>query len=309
MTLTKDKARFQQSDVDIWRRDGAVLLDGFFTEAEITPVQADFEMLYGDKRPDATDAKTGEYGGQVGRFNLDQFTNIDNMPFMCSPALNMLGLHPELIKMARAALGVDEVYLYQNHSWAKYTGGADFEQPFHCDFKNHTLTVPSEDVSERTINFMIYCSDVELDTGAISYVPLSDSDKVTGPNRPMFLDNDLKAQHELKEFEQRAPGKAGSIFAYGIDVFHRGVNLTRPGGHRFTLTASFKAKGNDMIGYTAWPYNFLQPWFMIFNTATPDQLSCLGVPRPGDKFWTKTTLERAQERWPDWDLTPYKDAL
>ena len=33
------------------------------------------------------------------------------------------------------------------------------------------------------------------------------------------------------------------------------------------------------------------------------------VPLPGDKFWTGVTLARAQARYPNWNLTPYRDAL
>jgi hypothetical protein len=113
----------------------------------------------------------------------------------------------------------------------------------------------------------------------------------------------------LQAIEQRGPGPAGSIFAYGIDVYHRGMNLTAPGAHRFTLTASFKAAGNDMIGWSAWPFTFLKPWYKIFNNASPQQLACLGVPAPGSAFWTSRTLKRAQERWPDWDMSAYHAAL
>ena len=301
--------RFTDAQIEQWTSDGAVLVPEFFRKEEIEPVHDEFVQLYGDRDPGKKDAVKIDTGEQVGQFNLNQFTNIDNMPFFNAPHLSMLGLHPALISFARAALRTGDVYLYQSHAWAKYTGATDFEQQFHCDFKNHTLTVPSENISERTINFMIYATDVELDTGAISYVPQSVSDEITGPDRPMFVDGDVETQKKLKAKEQRGPGPAGSVFAYGTDVFHRGMNLTRPGGKRFTLTASFKAKGNDMIGYTAWPYHFLQPWHYIFDSATPDQLACIGVPRPGDAFWTARTLRRAKERYPNWDMSAYENAL
>ncbi|MEM7768769.1 MAG: phytanoyl-CoA dioxygenase family protein [Pseudomonadota bacterium] len=302
--------RFTPQHLTGWRRDGAVLIENFFSPAEITPVRADFEHLYGQRRPEtASRAAHYDTGDQVGQFNFNQFRNIDDMPFDCSPALNMLGLHPALIDLAKAALETDDVRLYQSHSWAKFTGDTDYEQPFHCDYKNHTLTVPSEEAIGRTINIMIYVTDVTLETGAISYVPIGDSDPITGPDRPMFVDNDPGAQAALKASEARAPGPAGSIFAYSIDVFHRGCNLTAPEGVRYTLTASFKAAGNDMIGWSAWPFSFLKPWHIIFSHADPEQLACLGVPRPGDPFWTPRTLHRAQDRWPDWDMTAYRAAV
>ena len=301
--------RHTDQQVADWHRDGAVLLSEFLTADEIAPCHADMVALYGDKAPETREAKQDDHGGQVGTFSMKQFRNNEDMPFSCSPALNMIGLHPALIAMAKAALGSDEVHLYQSHSWAKYTGGADFEQPFHCDFKNHTLTVPSEEAGLRTINFMIYLSDVDLDDGAISYVSLPDSDPITGPNREMFLDTDIETQKKLRAVEKRGVGKAGSVFAYGIDVYHRGMNLVRPDGYRYTLTASYKAKGNDMIGWSAWPWSFMKPWHLIMDNASPEQLACLGIPRPGDPFWTERTLERVKLRWPDMNLSAYEIAL
>ncbi|MEM9376050.1 MAG: phytanoyl-CoA dioxygenase family protein [Pseudomonadota bacterium] len=300
--------RHMHDQVEEWTRNGAVLLQDFLTAEEVQPCFEDMRALYGDRAPTDRNARQDDHGDQVGAFHFDQFRNNEDMPFNCSPALNLLGLHPALIAMAKAALGTDDVRLYQSHTWAKYTGAADYEQPFHCDFKNHTLTVPSDAPSGRTINYMIYLTDVTEAHGAISYVPLSDSDPITGPNRAMFLDTDVETQKRLQSVERRGVGGAGTIFAYGIDVYHRGMNLTAPGGYRYTLTASYKAAGNDMIGWSAWPHAFLKPWHLIINNATPEQLACLGIPRPGDTFWTERTLTRAQLRWPDWDLTPYRHA-
>lgn len=303
--------RFTPEQIETWRRDGAVLFEQFFTPEEIEPVCADYHALYGDgiPKPAERDRSVGHRPRTIGQFNAEQFQNLDDMPFKASPAMNLIALHPALIELARAALGTDDVRLYQAHSWAKFTGTTDYEQPFHCDFKNHTLTVPADDPDLRTINFMIYITDVTLEHGAISYVPQSESDPITGKNRLMFLDNDMEAQEKLRAIERRGVGPAGSIFAYGIDVYHRGMNLTAPGGYRYTFAASYKVAGNDMIGFSAWPYSFYKPWHLIFDNATPDQLSCIGVPPPGDAFWTSRTLERAQDRWPNWDMSAYRAAL
>ncbi|MEM1149642.1 MAG: phytanoyl-CoA dioxygenase family protein [Pseudomonadota bacterium] len=290
--------------VEAWRRDGGVLIPNLIPPEDIAPVVKDFEALYGEREPKDAKAKAG-----TGGFNMDQFKNIDDMPFPCSPALNMLGLHPAVIALARETLGTDDVRLYQSHSWAKFTGGADYEQPHHCDYKNHTLTVPSDEEKLRTINIMIYATDVGLDDGAIAYVPQGDSNPITGEDRLWNISEDGETQAQLRALEKRAPGPAGSAFAYGIDVYHRGMNLTRPGGRRFTLTASYKAAGNDMIGWSAWPFWFMKPWHLIFDNATPDQLSCLGVPKPGDPFWTARTLKRTRERWPNWNVAPYEEAM
>lgn len=296
--------RHQQEDIETWSREGAALVPDFFTKEEMSACYAEMQSLYDDK----ANPKANAFATSKG-FNLKQFSHIDNMPFKDAPNLTMLGLHPDLIAFARAALGTDEIYLYQSHSWAKYAGETNFEQPFHCDYKNHTLLVPSEDTTERTINCMIYITDVGEGNGAISYVPQSVSDPITGPNRQAFESHDSDIHRALAAKEQRGVGSSGSIFAYGIDVYHRGMNLIAPNGFRYTLTASFKAASNNMVGYTAWPFHFMQPWSDVFDRATPDQLACLGVPRPGEPFWTPRTIERAQERYPNWDMTTYRAAL
>ena len=197
--------------------------------------------------------------------------------------------------------------LYQAHTWAKYTGETDYDQLFHCDFRNHTLTVPADSTQMRTINIMIYITDVTDAHGAIHFVPQPISDRLGGDDRPIDADADLQAALRARECSGAAP--AGSLFAYGIDVYHRGTNLTVPNGKRYTLTASFKVAGNDMIGWSAWPRTFREPWHLVIDNATPDQLSCLGVPLPGDPFWTDRTLARTEERWPGWDMSPYRRAL
>ncbi len=300
--------RHKAEHLAAWRKDGAVLVPYFFSDEEIAPIQADYERLYGRGESDKT-AKTHDAPAGLGSFSPEQFTDLHDFPFAASVETNLIGLHPALIAFAKDALGSDDVRMYQCHTWAKFTGDADYEQPFHCDYNNHTLTVPSDNPSLRTINFVLYFTDVTDDLGAIHYVPQSKGDAVTGEDRASFIANQPELQETLRGREQSGAGPVGSVFAYGIDVYHRGTNLTRPGGHRYTMTASYKAAGNDMIGFSAWPHEFLKPWGIIFANATPEQLACLGVPHPGDPFWTERTLRRAQGRWPDWDMTPYRAAV
>lgn len=306
-----DDNRFSEEQVAVWKDEGAVLLPSFFEPGEVAPCAEDMRRVYHDRGPGAGEGRKVEldHGESVGIFDVNQFRNFDDMPFDCSPALNLIGLHPALIAFARAALETPDVHLYQSHAWAKFTGEADYEQAFHCDFKNHTLTVPSDDRRQRTINFMIYLTDVTEDLGAIHYVPQSASDPITGPDREMFLEGDPETQHALKAVEKSGAAPAGSVFAYGIDVYHRGTNLTAPDGYRYTLTASYKQAGNDMIGWSAWPIRFLERWDLIFHNATPEQLACIGVPPPGDAFWTERTLRRTKQRWPGWDMSAYEQAL
>jgi len=289
-----------------WRRDGCVLIPGFFTAAEAAAVHVDFERVFG-RTAGAAEPMIKRRSGEVGRFNSAQFATFDAVPFDCSPALNLIGVHPALIALAQAALETPDVHLYQCQAWAKFTGDADYDQPFHCDYVNHTLTAPAENDQLNSITIIGYFNDVTEAHGPMHYVTRPDSDRYAGPEATLGAEPELQRQLALHERTTAAP--AGSIFCYGIDVYHRGTNLTAPNGHRFAVTACFKRVGNEAIGYHAWPYHHLKPWHRIFEHATPAQLACFGVAPPGHAFWTETTLARAQARYPGWNLTPYREAL
>lgn len=298
--------RFTDEHIEIWRREGAVMLPEFFTGEEIAAVTEDIERVF-PGRQGAGEVLMQKETGEIGAFNQAQFKNFENIPFDCSPALNLLCVHPALVELARAALNTREIQLYQSQAWAKFTGEADFDQPFHCDFGNHTLTVPSEDECDNSITFLVYFTDVTEAHGPAHYVTKTDSARAGV--LPATFNDDLNLQEELSRYERSTAAPAGSVFAYGIDVYHRGTNLTLPGGHRYAVTSCFKRTGNEAIGYMAWQFQHTKPWHRIFDHATPDQLSCFGVARPGDSFWTEGTLKAAQLRYPNWDMSLYKDSL
>ncbi len=297
--------RFTQAHLDDWRRDGVALLPEFFTKEEVTAVAEDFRKIF--PHPKDMEVVNNKSEGEIGAFDKAQFNNFDNIPLDCSPALNLAGVHPELVKLARAALKTSEVQLYQCQVWSKFTGESDFDQPFHCDYGNHTLTVPSENECLNAITFFIYFSDVSEAHGPTHYVTRRESLNAGIP--PATFGEDLTKQGELALLARSSAAPAGSIMAYSIDVFHRGTNLTAPGGHRYAMTACFKRSNNEGIGYMAWAFQHERPWHIIFDHASPDQLNCFGVPRPGDAFWTEHTLETAQKRYPGWDMSAYRESI
>ena len=174
--------RHKQAHVDQWIEEGFTLIPNFFTQAEIEPIIADFEELYQDrgKGEGVGVPLDKKEEGAIGAGHPKQFMNIDSLPYNASAAINLISLHPALINFAKALLGVEGVHLYQSHTWAKYTGEADYDQAFHCDFGNHTLTVPSDDIALRTVDFIFYLTDVTDAHGALHYVTKTDSDKLLG---------------------------------------------------------------------------------------------------------------------------------
>jgi hypothetical protein len=302
--------RFTAEHLATWRREGGLVIERFFTPDEVAAVVADFDKVFGHGQA-AEEAMNKKKPGEVGRFNQAQFTDIQPVPIDCSPALNLIGVHPALIAFAKAALKTDDVHVYQCQAWAKFTGDADYDQPFHTDFSNHTLTAPSEDAHKNSVTILCYFTDVTEAHGPAHFVSRPDSDKVGGPELSLSQDPAVQAklQKELQQYERSSAGPAGSIFPYTIDIYHRGTNLTAPHGRRYALMTCFRAAGNDAIAFTPWAFHHTKPWRNIFNHATTEQLACFGVPRPGHAFWTPVTLQRAQARYPGWDLTPYREAM
>jgi Phytanoyl-CoA dioxygenase (PhyH) len=304
------KSRFSDGDLKAWRDDGVALMRGFFTPLEVAAVRADFDLVFG-RASGGDQALDKKRAGEVGRFHSAQFKTFEAIPFDCSPALNLIGVHPGLVAFAKAALGCEAVQLYQCQVWAKFTGDADYDQPFHTDFSNHTLTVPSEDAARNCVTVLSYFTDVTDAHGAMHYVNRPDSLKIAGPEASLDQDPAVQArlQAALMPHERSSAAPAGTAIAYSIDVYHRGTNLTAPGACRYAVMACFKAAGDEAIGYHAWPFHNSKPWRRIFDHATPEQLACFGVQPPGHPFWTETTLARAQARYPGWDLGPYRAAI
>jgi hypothetical protein len=303
--------RFTSEHVEAWRRDGGVSIRDFFTSEEVSAVRADFEAVFGVGGAQAALEKKQE--GQVGRFHPTQFKGVAPVPLDCSPALNLIGVHPALIAFAKQALNTPKVHVYQCQAWAKFTGESDYDQPFHCDYVNHTLTAPSDDARNNCITILCYFSDVTEAHGPAHYVTRPDALKVTTPDATLTLARDPEAnariQAGLLGYERSTAAPAGSVFPYTIDVWHRGTNLTAPKGHRYALMTCFKKAGDEAIGFHAWAFHHTQPWARIFDHATPEQLECFGVQPPGHPFWTETTLARAQARYPGWNMTPYRQAV
>src|SRR5580698_2742734 len=94
---------FSDDHIDTWRRDGALVIPGFFSDDEVAPVVADFEALYCD-RAGADEALVRGAPQETGRFHPAQFKGVQPVPLPCSPALNLIGTHPRLVAFAKQAL-------------------------------------------------------------------------------------------------------------------------------------------------------------------------------------------------------------
>ncbi len=221
-------------------------------------------------------------------FRADQFLGHTMFPYR-SLRLNRLNIHPAVVGFARRAMQCDDLRLYQARMWAKYTGVVDYEQPFHQD-RNHNVVPDRLEPGWWNMEGFLYLSDVEDDLAPTEVIGIGP----TPPDDPPVS----------------AAGRRGSYLAYRPDVWHRGVDLTRPGGSRFLMNAAFKRAGHDWIGYdNVQPVTNRRPWIEFAASCTPDELALFGAPLPGHDYWTSELVERLAARYPGLDVTPWRDAL
>jgi hypothetical protein len=189
---------------------------------------------------------------------------------------------------------------------AKYSQGApDDEQLLHVDYGNHTLVVPRTDIGYQHLELFIYLGDVTPEKAATRMV----SRRLTAdiPVERTYL-NPTEYDHVYRS-EVPASGPAGSVLAYRPDVYHRGVRMTAPGAARFMLHVSYKPVDTDWLGSQAWPGAAEGlAWHRFMQQANVRQLTMLGFPEPGHRYWNEETLRGVARRYPLLDLTPWRQA-
>ena len=294
-----------------WRDHGWVLVDGLVPTADIDYAVEELWNLY--PHPDefhggaaehrdrfvGTSHDQGHRFGKVGddgpAFRAEQFLGHILFPYT-SQRLNRLQVHPEVIRFARLAMGDDDIRIYQARIWGKYTGVTNYEQPFHQD-RNHNVVPDRLEPGWWNLEGFLYLSDVEPD--------VAPTELAGGPA-------DAARPYDGPPAGERicAAGVRGSFLAYRPDVWHRGVDLSRPGGSRFLMSASFKPGGADWIGYdSVQPVSTAKPWSKFAATCTPEELALFGAPLPGHPYWTPELVDALERRYPGIAASPWRDAL
>ena len=307
-------------EVTAWREDGWVLLDGLLGTDVIDAAREDLWHLF--PSPDAFHADpAAETERWIGRpaasrdvfvwppdgpgFRPEQHRWRTDFPFGGSGALDRLCVHPAILDFARRAIGTADVRLYQAGASAKYAGDANYEQPMHTD-RNHSWLPARGRAPWWNLQLFAYLSDVTPGQAPTRVVPLADS-----RGRATTVWGVMPAQDAaLYAAERTAPGVRGSVLAYRSDVFHRGADLTEPGGSRFLLGVSFKGAGQDWVGFDGPQSRSTSPgWVSLVEGLGPEELAVFGFPPPGHAIWDDELLDETQDRYPRLDLTPWRMAL
>jgi Phytanoyl-CoA dioxygenase (PhyH) len=311
--------RFARDDeVAAWRDDGWVVLEGLVGTDAIDAAMDDvWRLLPRPERFHADPARytpPGKETAQLRRgypempehgpaFRPEQHRWGREFPFWGSGALDRLAVHPAIVDFAERALATTDIRIYQTQVSAKYTGDADYEQPMHTD-RNHSLLPPPEGPPWWHVEMFLYLSDVTEERAPTHLVSRRHS---TGRSpSEVFMPDDDPA---LYAAECSATGGRGSLMAYRNDVFHRGVDITEPGGARFLFNVSFKVAGLDWVGYHSVQPNATHPgWVQFVEGSTPRQLELFGFPPPGHPVWTAALLDATARSYPGLDLEPWRRA-
>ena len=276
---------------------GYVILPALLTADDLRPAQDELGLLF----PTAEEFHGGRDPGRNTRFAAGAFAGIDHFPY-ASVEWSLLGVSAPIVELAEALLGTPAIRLYEGHNWAKYAGAADYDQPLHRDYGNHTLVVPSGDPALGEVEMFIYIHDVPEDNGPTHVVS-----QVYTAGLPPWPPRISRDDHpEVYAEEVSAAGPAGTVLAYKTDTFHRGTSMTNPRGARFALKASYRAVSDVWIDKLGLTERLGPDWYRFVDRAAPRQLEMAGFPPRGHRYWTSATWSSTCQRYPNADLSGFR---
>ncbi len=315
MTLSKEQ-------LEAWRADGYVMFPALLDEADLKAAVAELPEIYPTAQDFAEDADPKRNDRfritRANRRGLDywtssgmlsqhalQFAGLEDFPWT-GGALDRLTVHPKITDLARELLDNDDIRLYQAQLWAKYTGATSYAQPLHQDFQTHTMLVPKKSGPPPQAEMFVYLHEVTEELAPTRIV----SRRLTKDKPPIPARVWPDTDPDLYAAEVSFPGPAGSVLVYAPDVWHRGVDLTEPGGARIWMNLSYKIASADWLGLQCFVRSGLSDkWRKFVSGSTPDELALFGFPPPGDDAYDEDVLTGMALRYPGLDLRPWFMAL
>ena len=282
--------------LDEVRSRGFTVVEGSLRGQELVEAQAAFADVFPTHETFFADPESH------AELVSHQFGGNWKFPFH-SWRLNRLAYHPELVSAAERFCETTDLLLYKVEAWAKYSGGADYNQPPHRDFSNHNLLVPRADFRWPQMTTFLLLSDVGESDGPTMIVP-----RPVTQNVP--LSTSIISTKDFAADEVPLIGPAGTLLIYTTDVVHRGSSMTGHPASRFAFLADYMGRDAPWLGRRAWPDSGNAPaWQEIFGRATPRELALFGVPAPGHEYWNEQTITDVGVRYPAMDMSPYRSAM
>ncbi len=312
--------RATDAEVDTWREDGWVLLDGLVGTDEIDALAEDIGTLFpsAEDLHAEPDAVTERWIGRPVKpkevfvwpedgpgFRPDQQRWSGAFPFPGTGALNRMCVHPSIVDFAERALDNTDIRLYQAHASAKYAGVTNYEQPMHID-RNHSWLPPGSESPWWNLEGFLYLTDVTADDNPTRLVTVPETAHIDSPYGMVMP----KMDPGVYEAERPAAGVRGSYLAYRSNCWHRGAPFGSGTGARIVLAVAFKNTSTEWIGYdTQQSRSTGLEWTRFAEGSTPRQLELFGWPPPGHPVWSEELLDQTAQRYPALDLGPWRRAL
>jgi hypothetical protein len=309
------------AEVETWRNDGWVLIEGLVAPEEIDAAADDLNRTVPTNEefqadPDnVTNARIGRparppedfiWPEEGPGFRPDQHIWQGKFPFPGKGILNRLCVHSSIVDFAERALGSTDIRLYQIHATAKYHGVVNYEQPMHTD-RNHSWLPAIGKPPWWNLEGFLYMTDVtegENPTAMVSVRHTKDQDP---ERRPVLMP---EFSPDIYSLEQAATGVRGSYLAYRSDVFHRGTAFRAAGTGRTVIALAWRHAAHEWIGYDqAQSRSTGSAWIRFVERSTPRELELLGFPPPGHEVWNAELLDETQVRYPKLDLEPWRSKL
>jgi len=220
--------------------------------------------------------------------------------------LNFVAVNPTIVSIAERALETEKITLVTSHVWAKYPGPDNHDMPLHTDYTSSILLYPiRQGPLAKTITFILYYSDVDLDVGPTYIVSEQHS-------RHELLVPDVRPKNkypELYRLERPVTVRAGSMLVYSVTAFHRGSALTSKNRIRYSHHITYQSDDTPWMGYNVWAKNSLLPEMRRFiERASTRQRELFGFPPLGHDYWTEETIRGVGALYPLMDIAPYIEA-
>ena len=267
------------------------------------------------------------------------FGSKNKMEFPTGTPIDNITMSENLIKTAQRLLNTENILLTQSDAWAKAGTNKrkeeyNADQRIHMDYGNHTFLHPSKWEEPEAVAAIVYFSDVKDTGGETAIVPkLPTTEKfykkpylnMPGQKGIKFInDKDMAEEHlkihhpkiyefrkKLYENEIKITPEIGDVLFYRLDVWHRGTPV-KIGKIRRVMNIAWKKSECTWIncwnpGFTIDMY--YQKIETMFSNLSPLQRSVLGIPLPGDKYWTYENIFYLKERYQKLDVSPYLSKL
>jgi ectoine hydroxylase-related dioxygenase (phytanoyl-CoA dioxygenase family) len=294
----------EKADIDHWHQHGYVIVEEFLDPAELEACRDNLYRYlptweeYVQRAPLYQDIHGSSSRSSLGWVRYE-------FPYVDDP-LNMVTLHPFLVGFVERLVGHSDIALSHGAIVGKYAGKADYDQELHSDYTNNTLVYPPSGVEAIDIPMIVYYTDVNVDLGP-TYVVSAELTRDMPPTGRRFCS---RAEYpHLYAAEKPATLRAGSVLIYSMRTLHRGSAIRASEGMRFSQFIGYHTAGPLWLGSHSFQGAGGRPEMdRLLTCATPRQRELLGFPPPGDAYWDEETLAGVAARYPEMDISPYRDA-